>query len=154
MRVYLAAMFALKHEIAARATELRTDGLHVTSRWLDEQVAPSTTMDQVTDKYLIDTANIDIDDILDSDILAIFTQDPKTPFVRGGRMFEAGFAFGRGIRVITIGPKENIFFHLAEISNFPTWEEAKQFLKEEHAKREAEEARRQEHVGFRQISHI
>jgi len=119
----MAAGFSRKEEIAAKAKEIGRLGVEVTSTWPQEQVAGSITLDQLTDDYLIHHAALDIAQINEADTIILFTQDPKLPFCRGGRMHEFGYAHAAGKRLIVCGPRENIFHHLPTVTVFSTWEE-------------------------------
>lgn len=128
MKVYLAAGFSRKEEIHQYAQQLRLAGLEVTSRWLEEEAAANSTLADVNDEYLRKHAAIDIEDIDAADVLCLFTIPPTTPFVRGGRHFESGYAFGTGKLIVTVGPRENIFHYLPTVFNAPDWSSAKQML--------------------------
>jgi len=130
MKVYLAAWFSSKNETLAKAEELRACGIEVTSRWLDEKVAPATLMSDVTEDYLTQTAQIDIQDIDAADALVLLTVDPENGpcHRRGGRHFESGYAAGRGKTLIICGPKENVFHYTPGVQQFDTWQETKEFL--------------------------
>lgn len=128
MKVYLAARFSQKNEIAKLAEELRAAGVEVTSRWLNEKAPANSTMDQYSDEYLRETAAIDLEDIDAADALVLFTVNPKEPTVRGGRHTEFGYAMGRGLGLMIVGPRENIFHYLPAVVQRDTWEEAKDVL--------------------------
>lgn len=145
MRVYLAAMYSLKDDIRVKAEDLKRLGIEYTSTWLDEPHDPKTGINEVTPEFCCETAHKDLMDILNSDVLVLFTVDGTTPTLRGGRHFEAGFAYGisvaqtikelavpdvicRPLRILTVGPKENIFHHLESIANCATWQGALAFL--------------------------
>jgi len=128
MRVYIAAAFARKNEIAEKSQELENLGIKVTSSWPYEDISGDAKLHEVSDDYLRQHARKDLYEITNADALILFTQDPLKPFHRGGRMFEAGFAFAAGKTVMICGPKENIFFYLPEINQFNTWEELKATL--------------------------
>jgi hypothetical protein len=55
------------------------------------------------------------------EILIAFTQKPRTVLTCGGRHFEAGYAHSRGAQILLVGPRENIFYQLAD-GYFETWE--------------------------------
>lgn len=131
MRVYLAAAFALKDTIRARSEELSALGVTPTSRWVYEKVPSNTTLGEVSEDYLVRTAQDDIEDIQDCNILAVVTQDPTVPRLRAGAIFEAGYAYGLGKRVISVGPRENIFFYRPDVLNFPDWDTAREWLVQE-----------------------
>jgi nucleoside 2-deoxyribosyltransferase len=128
MKVYLAAGFSRKNEIAEKSQELENLGIVVTSTWPWEDAAPDSKLSDCTENELQKLARKDLNEILRSDALILFTQSPEESFVRGGRMVETGFALGTGKNVLVCGPKENIFFYLPEIRQFNTWEELKATL--------------------------
>jgi len=136
MKVYLASWFASLHEIQTRANELRAQGIEVTSRWLEEKVAPTTAITDVSAEYLRDTAMVDIHDILLADTLVLNTPSPEdlkrtdmsiSTWARGGRHFEAGFQYATMVffnllpkriqdrgprRLVLVGHRENVFHYL------------------------------------------
>lgn len=144
MKVYLAAMYSLKEMVRKRAEDLSRLGIECTSTWLDEPHAPSTGLKEVTPEFCIETAHKDLSDILRSDVMVLFTEEPTTPTLRGGRHFESGFAYGiamaqtlklvaedafvRPMQVMTVGPRENIFHHLELIRNHGSWNDALLYL--------------------------
>jgi hypothetical protein len=66
-------------------------------------------------------AREDLEDIVRSSILIAFTEEPRTVLTCGGRHFEAGYAHSRGAKILIVGPRENIFYQLAD-AWFETWE--------------------------------
>jgi nucleoside 2-deoxyribosyltransferase len=137
LAVYLAARFSRKDEIKEKAKELEAMGIHVTSRWLEESAVPNSNLNDASDEYLLNVALIDIQDIDSADLLILFTEDPKEAFVRGGRHFESGYAYGTKKPVLTLGPRENVFHYLENVINVENWEDLKanlKFLKQVHRK--------------------
>lgn len=128
LSVYLAAQFARKDEMAKKRVELENYGITVTSQWTDEALDPTAELSDVDDETNTEVANSDLLDIDAADVLVFFTEDPTVGIVRGGRHVELGYAFGGGKKVITVGPRENIFHFLPEIINFRTWKQAKIYL--------------------------
>ncbi len=128
LAVYLAARYSRKDEIKQKSLELIDLGINCTSRWLDEKCSADSTMAKVGDEFCLEVAHQDIEDIDRAHVLVLFTEDPEKPFVRGGRHFEAGYAYGRGIQTFTIGYRENVFHYLPKITNIPDWETCKEIL--------------------------
>jgi nucleoside 2-deoxyribosyltransferase len=128
MKVYLAAGFSRKNEIAEKSQELENLGIKVTSTWPWENSAPDSKLGESTENELRALARKDLEEILAADALILFTQDPEKPFVRGGRMHETGFAHAAGKSLLICGPRENIFHYLPEINQFNTWEDLKATL--------------------------
>jgi nucleoside 2-deoxyribosyltransferase len=63
----------------------------------------------------------DLKDISLSDMFVIFTVDPRKNIKRGGKHFEAGYAYNRNIPIHVIGPNENIFYCLPDMQHFRDW---------------------------------
>lgn len=128
MKVYTAARYSMKDEVAEYANELRAAGIGVTSRWLEEPHSPQATMGEVDVNLLRSYARQDVEDIKAADILVFFSVSDTTPMVRGGRHVEFGIAMALGLHIVVIGPKENIFHLLPEVIHFETKEQAKNYL--------------------------
>lgn len=129
MKVYLAACYARREELAAYAEELRALGIEVTSRWLTgEHSAPAEHEDKaaIWERYSQD----DVDDVLAADTVVSFTEPPTVPTLRGGRHVEFGIAVQAGKRKVLVGQRENIFHWLPGVECYPTWEKAKRVLAE------------------------
>jgi len=156
MRVYLASWFESKEERKKERQTLLDAGIECTASWLDEKPFSETQEYSENDanknaafaKFLAATADLDVADAVRADVVVCFTTDRNLTdrAHTGGRHFESGIAYGvmlvglalrmmgspswiRPIRLITVGPKENVFHHLPRILNFPTWEEALVWLK-------------------------
>lgn len=121
LKVYLAARYSRKEEMSERAKELENLGISVTSRWLHEPASANGLGSE-------EAAQQDIEDIDTSDLVVLFTESPEEAYVRGGRHFESGYAFGKGKPLITCGPIENTFHHIRKVVNIPIWEDLKSNL--------------------------
>ena len=128
MKVYLAGAYAWKDELKIRAQELENLGVTVTSRWLDEKYAPTIKIADVPEKERVQTAIDDLKDIDRADAIVLFSVEPTVPIVRGGRHVEFGYAIGIGKTLYVIGPKENIFHYMPEVTNFVHWDDFIQYL--------------------------
>ncbi len=155
MRVYIASMFADKDRVLKRAAELAELGIECTSRWASETIPHNVTMQDCKEEYMRETAVIDIQDILRSDVIVLTVPEPQllvdatvATSSRGGRHFESGFVYGlifaqamdggRPTReLIILGRKENVFHCLdgdgattpyPAIRTLGTWEEVKAYL--------------------------
>ena len=158
LTVYIASMFSDKDRVKARAAELALCGIVCTSRWAEEKVPHNVRMSDCKDEYLRETAVIDLDDILVADKVVLTVPEPEllveatiAAASHGGRHFESGFIYGLIVaavmdgckpqrELIILGKPENVFHMLdgigaaaryPAIKNFRTWEEVKQYLKEE-----------------------
>lgn len=122
MKIYLAAQYSQKHEIALKKQELQGLGFIVTSTWMEEPDDPNVSLKDVRHVVLAAYASRDVEEIDAADMLVLFTVDPDERTRRGGRHVEYGYALGRGKAVCIVGPQENIFHHLlpADLC-FPSW---------------------------------
>jgi len=68
-------------------------------------------------------ANVDIADLLEAEVVIIFTGVPST---RGGYHTELGIVIGSSTprHVFIVGPRENIFQSMPGIEQFDTWDQA------------------------------
>jgi hypothetical protein len=147
VKIYLAARYSRREELCGYREELRDLGHDVQARWLDgkhqltsrgqsigeggeavvEGVADGSS--QVEDASLRGKfAKDDLDDVKAAELLVAFTEAPRSNSSRGGRHVEFGIALALGIRLITVGPRENIFHWLPVIEQFNTWGEAKKAI--------------------------
>jgi NTP pyrophosphatase (non-canonical NTP hydrolase) len=114
-RIYLSASFVARDEMRAVRGQLQARRFDVTSRWLDFEW---TTGDDAT------TAQIDLDDLEESDLCMVFTEWNSS---RGGMFVEMGYALASAKPIVVIGPRPNNFFHLEMVKQFTTldaWLEA------------------------------
>lgn len=125
IRVYLAGRYERREELRQHIGTLADAGFIVTSRWL---------MMTDTDERM---AEIDRDDVLWSDALIFFAEEPGN-WQRGGRHVEFGMILGWNYthgqsrkHIIVVGPKENVFHHLPGIEHVNSFEEAVKRLKGE-----------------------
>lgn len=123
MKVYLAGRYSQKEEIKRKAKELEQLGIEVTSSWLEEPHSPQIGLKELREEDARLYAQQDIADIYRADLVILFTVDPETPTVRGGRHFESGFAEGAGRQLVICGPRENVFHYLPYVRQYATWAE-------------------------------
>ena len=128
MRVYLAARFSRKNEIAKLVPTFGKYGISVGSRWLHETASPDVTLSDFTPEDLRDIAEVDLEDIEMCDVFVFFSEDPLIETPRGGRHVEFGFALAFGKRIAVIGPQENIFHYLPQVVHYS---DLKSFLEKE-----------------------
>jgi len=120
MKIYLAAPFNLKDILRERAKLIRKKGHEVTSGWLMERI--NSKKDIEPGENYRKHAERDIRDIDRSDLFVLFTVDPREFIKRGGKHFEAGYAYAKGIPVEVIGPNENIFYFLRDIKHHESFD--------------------------------
>lgn len=128
LRVYLAARFSLKPTIKLRSLELRSSGIHCTSRWLDETADPGSDLGDVSKEYIEQVAKQDIDDIDAAEYFVLFSENPLSAWKRGGRHVEFGYAYAQEKKIVVCGPQENVFHYLPGVLVLPTWQDTRDFL--------------------------
>jgi hypothetical protein len=138
LKIYLANFFSKKDEMRRCREELQKMGIVVTSRWLDESVAPKSAIGDVSDKLNCINAMNDVQDVMDADVLLFFTSGPKDlrtlpvkSLARGGRHVEFGMGIVAKKRLILCGQRENVFHFLPEVEQYNTWAEVKTMLMKE-----------------------
>lgn len=131
-RVYMAARYGRREEIAGYAGQLRDLGYVVTSRWLDG--AHGEDDNDLTPELSEQFAGEDVADLTEADTLIAFSEDPDSGHSRGGRHVELGMALVMGHRIVCIGPRENVFYHLRRrVQQWDTWDAYLAALREEVA---------------------
>ena len=132
MRLYLAAAWSRKEEIREIAEELNAiPGIKVGARWLFE---PPSSKDAF--KFRRRRAIYDRDDVRRANTLVRFTDDLTHPTVparlaTGARMFEMGYAYALGKKIIVVGGYQPIFDYLPGIVHVYDVEELKKLLTKE-----------------------
>lgn len=122
---YLAARYSRNGEMRQYRAVLEGHGHKVTSRWIDRPVTggPRKSLDVPALKAYPEQgreyAEQDIKDILDADVLLLFTDGLATG--KGGRHVEFGIAISTAKAVVIIGPRENVFQTLDGIDQFDTF---------------------------------
>lgn len=142
--VYLAAAYSRREEMCQHRDDLESFGYRVEARWLlgEDQAYGPEAVKAIESAPVIDPvhaalfANDDLEDILNSDVVIVFSEPSRQRPSRGGRHVEFGVALalkriGISSRAIfLVGPVENIFHALPEVdARFETWEECLSFLK-------------------------
>lgn len=137
LNFYLAARYSRREELCAYRSDLESRGHAVPARWLagEHQVRGLEAARAVEADGPVPAdqarrfATDDIEDLLASDVLVAFTEQPRTPLgTRGGRHAEFGIALGLrhvGVsnrRIFVVGPIENVFHALPEVDGrFDDW---------------------------------
>jgi nucleoside 2-deoxyribosyltransferase len=122
MNWYLASKYERREELKGYALQLQKLGHWITSSWLDETFDPKASISTYSPAALSEMAARDVSDIYSCDGLIDFTDNDAE--LRGGHIFERGFAHGQGKQVIIVGPRKNVFCWLPNIKHYETWEEA------------------------------
>lgn len=155
MNVYLAARYSRRLELCQYRSELEAMGYLVRARWLngEHQLASDGTPIGESGVALVEGslrpgevvselevseraaalrerfAMDDWEDVNVAELVISFTEPPRSSANRGGRHVEYGIALARGVRVIVVGHRENIFHWLPQVEFFASWPEAKAALK-------------------------
>jgi hypothetical protein len=126
VKVYLAARYSRRVELLDYAIDLSMIGHSVTSRWLagNHQIDDAGLSTEAEAEERTRFAEEDLADLLAADCCISFTEPPRSTNSRGGRHVEHGIALGRGMRVIVVGPRENVFHCLPRVEHFASWPEA------------------------------
>ena len=101
-RFYLASIYQRRSEMKEYTEKLEAMGHIVTSRWIKEDFDD-------TDWY--HQTKVDIQDIDACDVFVVFTEEKGT-MGRGGKDYEAGYAFGKNKPSILVGPVQHQFYTL------------------------------------------
>jgi nucleoside 2-deoxyribosyltransferase len=120
-RVYLAAQYHRKNEIAAFVAQLRGLGIDVVSTWTDEPYNPAVQLAELTESALCELAERDIREILRADTVVMFSVGDQEATRRNGRMVEFGIGLAADKRMIVCGPRENLFHYLSDVEVYPDW---------------------------------
>jgi hypothetical protein len=136
--IYLAARYSRREELRGYKAELEARGFEISARWLlgphqitdaglalgsELEAACEDEGDQrdhiiaLREKFALD----DFEDVHAAELLIAFTQPPRTDKGRGGRHIEFGIALGKGMPIIVVGPRENIFCCLPWVTVYPDW---------------------------------
>jgi hypothetical protein len=117
----MASRFGRRFELRRYREDLQRRGHTVTSRWLD---LPS---EDPSPEAQAKCAAIDLEDIYRAETLIAFSEaavrSKPRKHSRGGRWVEYGLALGTGKPVVLVGPRENVFCHLAQVTVYPSWQD-------------------------------
>lgn len=116
MKIYLAARYSRRQEMADYAQMLTVMGYEVTSRWL---LGHHHDWTGESDPLWKSFALADFEDVDKADAVISFTHPRGTLTTGGGRHSEFGYGYSKGKRMIIIGERENIFHHLPGVEVYP-----------------------------------
>ena len=132
MKIYLCSRYSRRDEMRSVREELQRLGHTVTSRWLDTEWERKDDSGSAAapPEYREQYAVVDMDDVLNSDCLIAFTEEPRGGG-RGGRHVEFGIALALGKRLIVVGHRENLFYHHPAVEFFKSqWDMARALASE------------------------
>jgi hypothetical protein len=130
MKIYLAAAFSRQGEMKEVAVKLINRGFEVTSQWLTN--TPGVIKGK---KARMQDAFMDINDLREADILVRFSDDLTKDSIpaklgSGARMFEFGMAWERGMPIVVVGGRQNIFDSLPNVTHVADLKELFEYLGE------------------------
>lgn len=125
--VYLAAPYKRKEEAQLARKFLRavSPNIRVRASWLDHNYGEHTNPAILRTEARNDLADIDA-----CDTLILLNFDGWEDEGSGGKHFETGYAFGKGLLVIVVGQRSNVFHHLSSIYRVDSLAEAVELLDE------------------------
>jgi nucleoside 2-deoxyribosyltransferase len=112
-KVYIAARFSRRQEMAAKADILKHCGFEITSRWVYGG-EDGLTREQI--------AMLDLTDVDRADIVLSFTEPMGTAVRGGGRHTEFGYGLAKNKRLVIIGDREQVFHHHSAVEQHATLE--------------------------------
>jgi nucleoside 2-deoxyribosyltransferase len=123
LKLYLASSYGRRLELCTYRDEAIMAGALVTASWLNGEEIDTPEAREIY-------ARTDLADIDACDILIIFTEHRDIPFRRGGKMFEAGYAYAKGKQVWAVTHAQNIFLELPEVRKFCSWKDCCESIKQ------------------------
>lgn len=120
MKLYIVASYERKAQIEEYAQFIseHIPRIKVVSTWHNTPWQAEGTLTQAELASLADQA---LFEIFLAEAILIFSEPPASPFKRGGRHVELGYALRAMKTIYLIGPRENIFYNLPEVIHFPSW---------------------------------
>jgi len=128
-KFYIAARGERQQDARDAAARIEIELGHLcTAQWLK---VPDIRSHDGKPKILLGEAVRDLEDILISDYVVCLSESSTTPTLRGGRHVEFGYALAKGLPLIIIGPRENVFHFLPERYKITQFDNLEAFLQSE-----------------------
>lgn len=127
--VYLAARYERKWEMRKVRERITSRHVTVVSRWIDqEDQDEGLGADVLTEapERGIGYAVKDLEDIQHANLVIVFTGGGNG---RGGYHTEVGYALGLGRRLMLVGPRENVFHCLEQVTRYETTDQIVKIMK-------------------------
>lgn len=121
MKIYLASSYERREEMEANARRLKMDGHQITSVWITGLHESPEWNDEAIAVH-------DLDCIDSAFCVMCFTEPADSNRSRGGRHVEFGYALSQGKKIVVVGPRENVFYHLPDVEWFTDFEDARLVL--------------------------
>lgn len=109
MRIYLAGAWERRSLLRGIAGGLAKVGHEVVSSWLTENEQEHASQYAA---HASEWSERDFSDIDSAQLFVTLTEEADSPYRRGGRHVELGYALARGKTVAVIGPRETTFHYL------------------------------------------
>ena len=119
MKIYLAARFARREELAQHRKELNTLGHEVVSSWLWRDDTP---YEQLSGSQRMTAAVVDHLDLDRAEMIVLFA-DTGATYSHGGKHTEWGIALEAEKYAVLIGEEEQIFHYLPQVRQYGAWEQ-------------------------------
>lgn len=124
-RVYLSARWGRQAELREYRERLIGYDFQVMSRWLDVDAGEEDLW--YKGRHACEAARMDLEDIQNSNIVIGFSEKHNSPFARGGRHVEIGYALAFPEKILAIvGQPENIFHSL--VPTFKNFDECLKYM--------------------------
>jgi hypothetical protein len=133
LRVYIAARFARKAEVAELAGLIECAGAEVCTAWFNDPMPADADLDDYTVEQAEALASRDLSEMRSANLCISLTEDPNATWKRGGRHQEFGFCLGQGLPLWIVGPRETIYHYLPWVECFATVQEMLDALRQEVA---------------------
>lgn len=130
MKIYIAAPWELKddaYDLGYKITELGPLSDMVVSRWFERP--PTFSVDHPIDQLITETAEIDRAELRLADTFIALCPETWHGRGTGGRHVEFGIAIERGLKLIVIGKKSNVYYYLPGVIHFNTPEDFLEYYK-------------------------
>lgn len=116
--MYLSARYGRREEMQQVRERLQIGPFIVNSTWLDRDEAIND--DEVPAEIKRQLAIQDLNEIRAADLFMTFNEPSNSPYGRGGRHVEFGYALGLYKHCVLIGYRENIFAYHHQALYYPT----------------------------------
>ena len=121
MKVYVSSRFKNKELVKSFMLKLLTmrhrtmEPMEFVQTWQDEDASKGS---QAIDDHLYakQVAHRDLTELDRAEVVIILTEGCE--LVPGGMHFEAGYAYAQGKRIIVIGPRVHVFYHMGTIESY------------------------------------
>ena len=128
-KVYVGASLKNAEKALRTALVLTNKGCDVTSTWLTLDVCEmrQTLNAKELEQFDKNMGTVDMQDVLRSDVVLLLSDVDSTS---GGLHVELGLALAAGKRVVVVGKRPNVFYHVDQVKFFGYVENAVDFIQD------------------------